>query len=77
MSSAHDWRTIGDTVNVASRLQELTKQYDCQLVISEQVVRGTRMDSSRFPYHQVMVRNHAEPLVIYVIEDVGELGVAT
>jgi len=68
---------VGDTVNVASRLQELTKQYDCQLVISEQVVRGADVDGSRFPYHQVMVRNHAEPLVIYVIDDVGKLGVVT
>jgi adenylate cyclase len=39
---------VGDTVNVASRLQELTKQYDCQLVISEQVVRGTDVDGPRF-----------------------------
>jgi adenylate cyclase len=62
---------VGDTVNVASRLQELTKQYDCQLVISEQVVRRTGMDGSLFPRHQVMVRNHTDPLVIYTIDHVA------
>jgi adenylate cyclase len=64
---------VGDTVNVASRFQELTKQYDCQLVISEQVVRRTGVDGTLFPRHQVMVRNHAEPFVIYAIDHVGKL----
>ncbi len=64
---------VGDAVNVASRLQELTKLYDCQLVISAQVVRRTVIDGAQFPRHQVTVRNHAEPLVIYAIEEVGKL----
>jgi adenylate cyclase len=68
---------VGDTVNVASRLQELTKQYDCQLVISELVIRGTDVDGPWFPRHQVMVRNHTEPLVIYAIDDVSQLSVTT
>jgi hypothetical protein len=64
-------------VNVASWLQELTKQYDCQLVISELVIRGTDVDGPWFPRHQVMVRNHTEPLVIYAIDDVSQLSVTT
>jgi adenylate cyclase len=64
---------VGGAVNVASRLQELTKPYECQLVISAQVVRWTGIDGSRFPRHQVSVRNHADPLVIYAIDEVSRL----
>lgn len=42
---------VGDAVNMASQLQEVTKQYDCQLVISAQVVRLTSIDGARFPRH--------------------------
>jgi adenylate cyclase len=64
---------VGGAVNVASRLQEFTKQFDCQLVMSAQVVGRTGIDGGRFPRHQVMLRNHAEPLVIYAIDAVGKL----
>jgi hypothetical protein len=58
---------VGDAVNVASRLQEFTKQFDCQLVMSAQGARRAGMDAGRFPRHQVMLRHHAEPLQIYAI----------
>jgi adenylate cyclase len=64
---------IGDTVNVASRLQDLTKQYSCQLVISEQVAELAGMAVSAFPRHELTVRNRREPLAIFVIEDVEAL----
>jgi adenylate cyclase len=64
---------VGDTVNVASRLQELTKEYDCALIISEQVTQraGIAMQSS--PRHQVSVRNRREPLIVYAIGDESRL----
>jgi adenylate cyclase len=64
---------VGDTVNVASRLQDLTKEFDCALVISEEVAQraGIQMQSS--PRHQVNVRNRREPLVVYAISDESRL----
>jgi len=66
---------VGDTVHVASRLQDLTKQYQAQLVMSEQVATRAGLDVSRFPRHEVTVRNRREPLAIRVIADVAALGV--
>jgi adenylate cyclase len=61
---------VGDTVHVASRFQDLTKEYEAQLVISEQVAERAALDVSTFPRHQIVVRNRREPLAIRVIADV-------
>ena len=68
--SAVSLTAIGDTVNVASRLQDLTKEYGCQLVISEEVARHAGVEVDSFPRYQLTVRNRHEPLAIYVIKDV-------
>jgi adenylate cyclase len=65
---------VGDTVHVASRLQDLTKQYQAQLVISEQVAGRAGVDASAFPRHEITVRNRQEPLAVRVIADVRALG---
>src|SRR5262252_1066011 len=67
--SAISLTAIGDTVNVASRLQDLTKQYECQLVISEQVARQAGVDVESLPRHELTVRNRKEALSIYVVKD--------
>ena len=64
---------VGDTVHVASRFQDLTKEYACQLVISAQVAERAGLDVSGFPRHELAVRNRTEPIVIRTIEDVGEI----
>jgi len=64
---------VGDTVHVASRLQDLTKEYDCQLVLSRSVAERAGLEVGALPQHSVSVRNRAEPVVIYVVKDVGSL----
>jgi adenylate cyclase len=64
---------VGDTVHVASRLQDLTKTYDCQLVLSQSVAERAGLDVGALPRHAVSVRNRAEPVVIYVVNDVRSL----
>jgi adenylate cyclase len=71
--SAISLTAIGDTVNVASRLQDLTKEYACQLVISEQVAQQAGVDASSLPRHELTVRNRRESLNIFVVHEVGTL----
>lgn len=60
---------VGDTVHVASRLQDLTKEYDCELVISQTVAEAAGLDVGGLPRHELTVRNRAEPVTIYVVRE--------
>jgi adenylate cyclase len=64
---------IGDAVNVASRLQDLTKEFSCQLVISEEVTRQAGLNVSGLSRHEITVRNRREALVTFAIDDVVAL----
>ncbi len=64
---------IGDTVNVASRLQDLTKEFACQLVISEEVAQQAGLNVSGIARHEITVRNRREALAIFVVDDVAAL----
>ncbi len=47
---------IGDAVNVASRLQDLTRALDCEVLISEEVYRRAGLDPDALPLHEVDAR---------------------
>ena len=40
-------KTLGDVVNVASRLEKLTREIDCRAVVSDDLVRAARRHSPR------------------------------
>lgn len=68
---------VGDTVNTASRLQDQTKLFDCQLVLSEPVARHAELDLAGLRREQISVRNRAEPIGILVIKETRELQLPT
>ena len=47
---------IGDSVHVAARLQDLTKEYGCQLVVSEIVTFTAEVNLDAFPERRIGVR---------------------
>jgi adenylate cyclase len=64
---------IGDTVNVASRLQDATKEFHCQLVFSEEVAKQSGFNTAGLPRHELTVRNRREALAIFAVEEVAVL----
>ncbi|HTO81921.1 MAG TPA: adenylate/guanylate cyclase domain-containing protein [Methylomirabilota bacterium] len=64
---------VGDTVNTASRLETLTKEYRCQLVISDAVGGYAALDVTAFARHEIAIRGRKEPLTIRVIGDARTL----
>ncbi len=65
---------IGEAVHIASRLQDLTKEYDCQLVVSEVVGTTAGVALDVFPRREVQVRGLRTPLAVRVIDNAAALG---
>ena len=67
---------IGDAVNTASRLETLTKEYSCQLIVSEHVAERAGLDLSNYPRHEIEVRGRREMLTIRVVLQAATLPIA-
>lgn len=62
---------IGDAVHVAARLQDLTKQYDCTAIVSDDVFRLASKDPSAYPSEHVEMRGRKERLAVRLLGKVG------
>jgi adenylate cyclase len=63
---------IGDTVNTAARLEALTKDYDCALIISQAAAQAASLDLSEHPRQQAGVKGRAEAITFYVLKTVPD-----
>jgi len=64
---------VGDTVHVAARLEQATKDFQAELVVSDDVARLAGVDLSAFPAHRLTVHNRTEPVALRVIARVADL----
>lgn len=64
---------IGDTVNTASRLESLSKDFGAQLLASQAVFDRAGMQGSPGEPHAVAVRGRSEPLSVRVVPQVQAL----
>lgn len=64
---------IGDTVNIASRLEALTKEYAVELVVSQELVDRAGLDLSAAPRHEVEIRGRQGRLAVRAVRHAGDL----
>ncbi len=60
---------VGDNVNIASRLEGLSKEYKSELVISKYVAERAKLNLNEFENHVVKIRGRNEDLEILSIKD--------
>jgi adenylate cyclase len=64
---------VGDTVNTASRLQDHTKEFACELIVSDRAAERAGIDLSAFQREEIRVRNRAEAIAVRIVKDVEML----
>jgi adenylate cyclase len=60
---------LGDAVNVAARLQDMTKTLECRAVISEEVASTAGIALDTLKRHRVEIRGRVEPMTVFAAED--------
>jgi adenylate cyclase len=60
---------LGDPVNVAARLQDMTKSLACEAVISDEVRATAGIDADALPEQEVAIRGRNEPMIVRTVED--------
>ena len=64
---------IGDAVNTASRLEALTKEFGCQLVLSQTVAERAGLPLEDHPTREVTLRGRREPITVRIVSDAARL----
>jgi adenylate cyclase len=64
---------LGDAVNVASRLQDMTKSLACEAIVSQEVCAMAGLETNDLPQQEVSIRGRAEPMLVRVVADAKEL----
>ncbi len=60
---------LGDPVNVAARLQDMTKSLACEAVISDEVRATAGLDADALPQQEVAIRGRNETMVVRTVTD--------
>jgi adenylate cyclase len=60
---------LGDAVNVAARLQDMTKSLACEVIVSEEVCVTAGLSADAPPKREVEIRGRSEPMIVRSVID--------
>jgi adenylate cyclase len=69
-----NYSVLGDTVNLASRLESLTKQYGVSIIIGEKTAQAVRTQFAVLEIDHLQVRGKREPERIFTVLGRAEVG---
>jgi len=64
---------LGDAVNVAARLQDMTKSLGCETILSDEVRTTAGLAAGALPAQEVVIRGRNEPMIVRIVADTREL----
>lgn len=64
---------LGDAVNVAARLQDMTKSLACEAVISDEVRATAGLSADALPQQEVAIRGRNEPMIVRTVAETRTL----
>jgi adenylate cyclase len=64
---------LGDTVNVTSRLEAMTKELGCQVVLSDELCNTAGIAADALPSTEVAIRGRADPLIVRTVANAAML----
>lgn len=64
---------LGDAVNVAARLQDMTKALACEVVVSEEVRITAGLAEDSLPQQEVTIRGRAEAMIVRSVDQASAL----
>ena len=64
---------LGDAVNVAARLQDMTKSLSCEVVVSDEVRSTASLAADVLPQHEVAIRGRNEPMIVRTVTEARTL----
>jgi adenylate cyclase len=66
---------LGDAVNVAARLQDMTKSLECEAIVSEEVRVTAGLAADDLPQQEVVIRGRIEAMIVRSVAHASTLSV--